>query len=93
MASHNAYIQQFQRVALTVPAFAGLAMASGQVDQATSPACFLVSAAERYAVRLLVDLIPAVWQISQGCGFDWSSFSILQALVTGWHILGRVLGA
>jgi len=92
MTSHNAYIQQFQRVALTVPAFAGLAMASGRADQAASPACLLVSTAEKYAVRLLVDLIPAVWQASQGCDFNWSSFSIIQMLVTGWHILGRVLG-
>jgi hypothetical protein len=93
MASHNAYVQQFQRVALAVPAFAGLAMASGGADQAASPACFVVCAAEKYAVKALVDLIPAILQASQGCCFNWSSFSILQALVTGWHILGRVLGA
>ena len=93
MASHNAYLQQFQRVALAVPAFAGIAMASGRADQGTSPACLLISAAEKYAVRALVDVIPAVLQATQCCGFDWSSFTVLQALVTGWHILGHVLGA
>jgi len=93
MASHNAYVQQFQRVALTVPAFAGAAMASGRADQAASPACLLISAVEKYALRALVDLIPAVLQATQGCVFSWSSLSILQALMTGWHILGRVLGA
>ena len=93
MARQHAYFQQFQRVALAVPAFAGLAMASGQADQTVSPACLLVSAAEKYAVRLLVDVIPAVWKASSGCGFNWASYSIVQTLVTGAHILGRVLGA
>ena len=92
MGSQNAYLQQFQRVALAVPAFAGIAMASGRADHAASPACLLVSAAEKYAVRVLVDLIPVILQGTQSCGFNWTSFSVLQVLVTGWHILGRVLG-
>ncbi|HJZ64638.1 MAG TPA: hypothetical protein VKD70_09980 [Candidatus Acidoferrum sp.] len=93
MASHSAYVQQFQRITLAVPAFVGLAMATGRADEAASPACLLVSAAQEYALRALVDLIPAVLQATEGCGFNWSSFSLLQVLVTGWHILGGMLGA
>jgi hypothetical protein len=93
MASYNTYLQQIQRVALAVPAFAGVAMVSARADQAASPACLLVSAAEKYAFRALVDLIPAILQGSQGCGFGWSSFSVLEVLVTSLQILGRVLGA
>jgi len=92
MASHNAYLQQIQRVALAVPAFAGVAMASGRADQAASPACLLVSAAEEYAVRTLVEVIPTILQASQGCGFSWSSFSFFQLLVTSLQILNGVLG-
>jgi hypothetical protein len=92
MASYKTYLQQIQRFTLAVPAFAGVAMASGRADQTASLGCLLVSAAEKYAVRALVELIPAILQGSQGCGLSWSSFSVLQVVVTSLQILGRVIG-
>ena len=88
MASQHTLFQQAKKVAVTVPAFTGIAMASGQ-QHAVSPLCLLVGTAEKYAVRLLLDLVPAVWQAFQGCVLDshWSSLSAGQLIVTGLHIL------
>jgi len=93
MASQHTLFQQAQKAAVTVPAFAGIAMASGQ--QAVSPLCLVIGTAEKYAVRLLLDLVPAVWQALQGCVFDspWSSLSAGQLIVTGLHILRLLCGA
>ncbi len=94
MARQHTVPQQIQRVAAAVPAVAGVAMISGS-QQGASPVCLLVGTAEKYAFRLLVDLVPAALQAFQGCASDslWSSLSAGHLIVTGWHILGRVLGA
>ena len=96
MASQHTFFQRAPKFAVAVPAFAATAVFSGSENQAASPLCLLVGTAEKYAVRLLLDLVPAAWQAFQGCAFGdshWSSFSVAQLLVTGWHILGRLLGA
>jgi len=94
MARQQTIHQQIQRVAAAVPAFAGMAVVSG-TQQGVSPFCLLAGTAEKYAFKLLLDLIPAAFQAFQGCGSDslWSSLSIGHFFVTGWHILARVLGA
>jgi len=93
MARQQTIHQQIQRVAAAVPAFAGMAVVSG-TQQGVSPFCLLAGTAEKYAFKLLLDLIPAAFQAFQGCGSDslWSSLSIGHLIVTSMQILGRVLG-
>ena len=95
MAVRHTLFQQVQRVAAGAPVYAGLAVVSRQQHQAPSALCHLLSAVEKHLVALLVDLAPAVWTAFEGCVFDshWSSFSLVQLLITGWHVLGLVLGA
>lgn len=94
MARQQTIHQQIQGVAAAVPAFAGMAMVSGS-QQAASPLCLLAGNAEKYAFKMLLDLIPAAFQAFQGCGSGslWSSLSIGHLIVTSLQILGRVLGA
>lgn len=94
MARQQTIPQQIQRVAATVPAFAGIALVSGS-QQATSSLCLLVGSAEKFAFRLLLDLVPAAFHAFQGCVSDsyWSSISAGHLLVTTWHVLARVIGA
>lgn len=93
MARQHRLSRQIQRVAVTVPAFAGIAMLSGPQQQGASPLCLLVGVAEKYAVKLLVDMVPAVFQAFQGCDSHWSSLSAGHLIVTGWHVLRLMCGA
>jgi hypothetical protein len=93
MARQHTISRQIQRFAVTVPAFAGIAMLSGPQQQSATPLCLLVGAAEKYAIRLLVDMVPAVFQALQGCDSHWSSLSAGHLIETGCHILRLVCGA
>jgi hypothetical protein len=94
MARQQTIHQQIQRVAAAVPAFAGIAMVSGS-QQGASPLCLLAGTAEKYAFKLLLDLVPAAFQAFQSCGSDslWNSLSAGHLIVTGVHILQLVFGA
>lgn len=93
MARQNTLFQQAQKVAVTAPAFAGIALFSGP-QQGATPLCLLVGTAEKYAFRLLLDLIPAAARTFQGCASDsfWSSLTAGHLIVTGVHILRLVFG-
>lgn len=95
MARQDTLFRQAQKVAAAVPAFAGIAMLSGPQQQGTSPLCLLVGTAEKYAFRLLLDLIPAAARAFQGCASDsfWSSLNAGHLIITGLHIFRLVFGA
>ena len=94
MARQHTLFQQTQKVAVTAPAFAGIAMVSSS-QQGASPLCLLAGSAEKYAFKVLLDLIPAAFQAFQNCGSDslWNSLSAGHLIVTGVHILQLVFGA
>jgi hypothetical protein len=94
MAKQHKLFRQAQKFAVTVPAFAGLAMASGQ-QQDASFICLFAGSAEKYAFKLFLNLVPTAWQAIQGCAFDghWSAISAIGFLVSTWHVLRTIIGA
>ena len=86
--------QQIQKVAVTVPVFAGFAMVMGQ-NQEASPLCLLVNVIANCVAGLLQTLVLEAWETVSGyvLASHGSPFCPVQLLVGGWHLLRLLAGA